>query len=434
MRGTGPKVLTEQKVLKVSRALVPAGNQTVQHGFANASVLLSAIHGDHGDLESGVNVGDNDRPIRGPVCLWLSSVPRMGQRPGHPTDLERGDDNPSRRSDFAFKCEDINPIYPEASFWLPDGCHFTDSWPQPQDDESPFVPQLQVARSSDNADLNNGLALLSSWGEINRADRSGRTRELQCCTVVQVSALIALWQEAIRGDSTERKSIANEVSEHGPWLHHFSWARWQKYAHVFLLNSGVTPAVHGSKLIVAFSARQEGDAIPQDDDDAGKWYPEHQIAIRDFEPRRVMLSASTPFTIGTPGSQDLSTEHWDRLPELNEGGEDAMVLRSHRIVTRSAPQCTRGMFAEQLIEGGLPYVETVGSLPCQAFWPSKPGRVTRLAYDGANILIRTVCNASRRSLNTADGRADSRSEYSPDFCSSSKGQRKMLLCSARFRR
>lgn len=67
-----------------------------------------------------------------------------------------------------------------------------------------------------------------------------------------------------------------------------------------------------------------------------------------------------------------------------------VTLHSRQVVMQPAPQYTRGMFTDPLFTGGLPYMETICSLPCKVSDAAGYGFVTDLSYDGANILILMV--------------------------------------------
>lgn len=206
---------------------------TAQHDFANASVLLSAVHGNYGHLRDGSNTRSNHDEPEGPACLWLSSLPQTGVRPGRTSSLEWVVHLPMEQDIFTFNCEDIQPIYPEASFWLPR--HVDDpytayseteeGWPEFDRASYTFGSQrLQITRPSDDVDTSSGLALFSAYGLLVSNRREPRESHIQCCTIIQVPALLALWQNAIVSDKIDRKRTAAEDPDHRTWLHHFRWA------------------------------------------------------------------------------------------------------------------------------------------------------------------------------------------------------------------
>lgn len=365
--------------------------QLKQHGFASESILLSAGGGniDHLGADSGDDVDDE---LDGLACIWLSFVPLQGQGPRQMPARQLDEDDRGVQDVSMFECAHMPKIYPEAIFWLPLNNNHRQRHKPTWEGAPPFTmlhTGIQVTPASTFGDFDAGFALLSLVGTTDqdghRSDYS-TDHPVQCSTVVRISGLYALWKTARLRSLTEHPT-AHDYSRRRPPIHHFSWDDWREYAHTCLLNSYTTPVLHGSRLILGFSAETEGNGPRVTWTYEGPYegaieYPSLQLAIRDFA-----VSPTAPRN--APIMRHLSACRRDRQPESKAWfcTSDPMILRSRQTVIKPAPQHTRDMFAPWTIEGELPYEEVIGTLPPRLIPEQDDYLMRGLSYDGANLVL-----------------------------------------------
>lgn len=345
-----------------------AGKAT--HAFVNEEYLISAVSGDMGKPGEGVidlelHCADSSRSNSW-AALWLWAVPQGGRRPqaiswnvwGHTAGITS---LPS-----ALCLRNLQRLEPEVSFDLPaisdarQLCSASRSQHFLVDHTSVSTTPVQGRELEANADL----ALFSFVGTVSSRVSRSRIRPVQCSGVVQLSKLIDAWHRTRVADveANDTRRTARRKMRIVP-IHTVAWRDWQQWTHIFTLNSHLEPVLHGTKVIIGFSPKEEicAPSMPAQGMDGpyGVSFPQLVLAIRDFNTNRLTNRGLRPWhKLGAPlshSSQPSSDTH--DIPDCALPTFDTVMHR----VTRGPAHQTRGMFLDQVIRGGLQYHEVTAS-------------------------------------------------------------------------
>lgn len=221
--------------------------------------------------------------------------------------------------------------------------------------------------------------------------------------------MIALCHQATKRHAAVEPFEHQERQQRSWPLHHFVWDVWQNRTHVAFLKSYLKPVLHGSRGIYGYSdydeehsptvfhAEEHMISIPLEN---------LKFAFHDYDSGQIALGRAH----GHDRKLLRTTGRGHPSPvDIPACTQDPMPSYSYHVPSRDVPEDTRGMFRAPMKRGGLAFKRTVAALPRRALTdlaeeqhplpdpeftdflpPPQLSSVIDLAYDGENLVVRTV--------------------------------------------